>query len=245
VIDIHSHILPDIDDGAETWEEALQMARLAVADGIRIMVASPHLFRKRTNNQWEINHKEDILAKIEEFNQKLQAEGLELEILPGCDFPLSFEGLQLLDDDQVLTINDAKRYLLLEFPYSALPPASEDICFRLLSKGLTPIITHPERHLVLQEMPKKLRRFLDLGCLAQLTANSLTGGFGRRVAQVSREMLAQGYIQVLASDCHNPRKRPPLLQQAIKMAATVVGKERAQALVNGNPEKIVKGQPCC
>jgi protein-tyrosine phosphatase len=218
---------------------------MAVTDGIHTMVASPHLFRKRTANQWEINHKEDILAKINEFNQRLQAEGLELEILPGCDFPLRFESLQLLDDGQVLTINDARRYLLLEFPYSSLPPASEEICFRLLSRGLTPIITHPERHFVLQEMPKKLQRFLDLGCLAQLTASSLTGGFGRRVAQVSREMLHQGYIQIIASDAHNVRKRPPLMRQAMELAAAVVGQDQARALVSVTPEKIIQGKPCC
>ncbi len=221
------------------------MARMAVADGIRVMVASPHLFRKQAENQWEINPKEQILATINEFKEKLRAEGLELEILPGCDFPLSFEGLQLLEDDQILTINDAGRYLLLEFPYSSLPPASEDVCFRLLSKGLTPIITHPERHFVLQETPKKLQRFLDLGCLAQLTANSLTGGFGRRVAQVSRKMLRQGYIQVLASDAHNPQARPPLLRQAQEAAAKLVGQNQALALVTVNPEKIIKGEPCC
>ena len=220
------------------------MARMAVADGIRIIVASPHLFRKRAVNLWETNHKEEILAKINEFKQKLLAEGLELEILPGCDFPLSFEGLKLLDDDQVFTINDARRYLLLEFPYSSLPPATEDICFRLLSRGLTPIITHPERHLVLQETPKKLKRLLDLGCLAQLTASSLTGGFGRRVAQVSRKMLRQGYIQILATDAHNAQRRPPLLRQAMELAAAVVGQDQAQALVTDTPEKIIRGEPC-
>lgn len=220
------------------------MARMAVADGIRVMVASPHLFQNRTVNLKEINPKEQILAKIAEFKEKLRAEDIDLEILPGCDFPLCFEGLQLLEEDRVLTINDAKRYLLLELPDSALPPATEEICFRLLSRGLTPIITHPERHFVIQEMPKKLQRFLEMGCLAQMTASSLTGGFGRRIAQVSREMLRQGYIQILATDAHNIKRRSPQLSQALEVAAAVLGKDQALALATVIPEKIIKGEPC-
>ena len=150
MIDLHSHILPGLDDGASTWEDSLQMARMAVEDGIRTMVASPHLYKNRTADQGKINLKAEVLAKINEFKEKLAAEGIDLEILPGCDFPLSYESLQLLDDDQVFTINDGKRYLLLEFPDASLPPASEDICFRLQSKGITPIITHPERHFIFQ-----------------------------------------------------------------------------------------------
>jgi protein-tyrosine phosphatase len=244
MIDIHSHILPGLDDGSSNWEESLKMARIAVADGIHAMVASPHLFKQRSVNLAEINHKVEILDKIGEFKQRLLAEGIDLEVLPGCDFPLSFEGLQLLDEDRVLTINDGRRYLLLEFPDSSLPPASEDICFRLHSRGITPIITHPERQFVFQEMPQKLQRLLELGCLAQLTASSLTGGFGRRVARAARTMMRQGYIQVLASDAHDTRKRPPRLQEGFKEAASLVGKDMALAMVTTIPEKIIRGEPC-
>lgn len=244
MIDIHSHILPGLDDGPPTWEESLQMARLAVEDGIRVIVASPHLYKNRTGNRGEINNKAEIINKINEFKQKLLASAIALEVLPGCDFPLGFESLQLLEEDRVLTINDGRRYLLLEFPATALPPASEEICYRLQTRGLTPIITHPERHFVFQERPSKLERFLDLGCLAQITGASLTGGFGRRVARVSREMLRKGYIHLLASDAHDIKRRPPLLQKAWKEATSLVGKERAQDMVTGFPEKIIRGEPC-
>ena len=244
MIDLHTHILPGLDDGASSWEESLEMARMAVEDGIRTMVASPHLFQHRAINPAEVNHKGKILDKIGEFKQKLEAAGLDLEILPGCDFPLSFEGLQLLENNQILTINDGKRYLLLEFPDTSLPPAAEEICFRLNSQGIIPIITHPERHLIFMEMPKKLQRLIDLGCLVQLTANSLTGGFGRQVARSAREMLRKGYCHILASDAHNSRSRPPLLSQALEAASSLVGRERALAMVTTTPEKIIKGEPC-
>ncbi len=244
MIDVHAHILPDLDDGPSTWEDSLEMARMAVDDGIRTMVASPHLFKSRSVNLAEINHKDKIFDKINDFKQKLLTAGIDLEVIPGCDFPLSFEGLQLLEDGQVITINDGKRYLLLEFPDSSLPPAAEEICFRLQSKGLTPIITHPERHFIFREMPEKLRRLLDLGCLAQITAASLTGGFGRGVARTAREMLRKGYCHILASDAHDPRRRPPLLREAVEEASSLVGKDRALAMVTTTPEKIIKGEPC-
>ena len=244
MIDLHSHILPDLDDGPVSWEDSLEMARMAVEDGIRTMVASPHLYQHRSINPAEINHKEAIFKKISELKERLGAAGLDLEILPGCDFPLSYEGLQLLENNQVFTINDGQRYLLMEFPETSVPPGTEEICFRLNSKGLVPIITHPERHLIFQEMPDKLRRFVDLGCLVQITSTSLTGGFGSQVARVARQMLRKGHGHILASDAHNSKTRPPLLSKALEEAAAVVGRKRALAMVTTTPEKIIKGEPC-
>ncbi len=244
MIDVHAHILPGLDDGPKNWEQSLHMARLAVEDGISIMVATPHLFQKRSVDLSQINTKDSILQHIAQLRQKLWEEHIPLEIIPGCDFPLSFESLQLLDDGLALTINDANRYLLLELPDTALPPATEEICFHLQSRGLTPIITHPERHLVIQEMPYKLKRLLDLGCLAQMTGNSLTGWFGRGVKKIAQQLVKLGYIHLLATDAHHPKRRPPLLSQAVKELARLVGATRAQAMVNDIPGKIIAGEPC-
>ena len=242
MIDLHCHILPGIDDGPQTWEESLKMADLAVGDGIRTLVATPHLFPHRTVDPGECNDRQTIIQKIEEFRARLAAAQIPLEILPGCDFPLSQEGLDLLDEDQVITINDGRRYLLLEFPDTSLPPATEDICYALQSRGLTPIITHPERHMVIQERPEKLGRLLDLGCLAQLTAASLTGLFGRRVADLSRTLVKKGYIHLLASDAHSSRGRKPLLSAAVTLLSRIIGPDKAQAMVTTIPAKIIRGE---
>lgn len=243
MIDIHSHILPGIDDGAGDLEEALEMARLAVADGIRVMVATPHLFPPHSIDLEAINDKSIILEHLERFRDRLAAEGIALEILPGCDVPLSADTLRLLAEDRVLTVNDGKRYLLLELPHFSMPPALEDICFRLQSLGITPIITHPERQPLIQERPERLGRLVSLGCLAQLTAGSLTGGFGRRIARLSRELVQEGYIHLLASDAHNTRGRPPMLSQAVSALSKLVGPEQARAMVTQIPERIIKGKP--
>ncbi|MBU4234085.1 MAG: hypothetical protein KKD99_04725 [Proteobacteria bacterium] len=243
MIDVHSHILPGIDDGARDLEEALEMARLAVADGIRVMVATPHLFKHKSVDLDAINEKRVILEHIDIFRDRLAAEGIALEILPGCDVPLSVDALSLLAEDRVLTVNDGKRYLLLELPHFSIPPSLEDICFRLQSRGLTPIITHPERQPLIKERPDRLGRLIDLGCLAQLTAGSLTGGFGRRVAKVSRQLVKKGYIHLLASDTHNTRGRPPMLSKAVSELSKLVGPEQARAMVTLIPEKIIRGEP--
>jgi protein-tyrosine phosphatase len=244
MIDIHAHILPGLDDGAQTLEQSLEMARLAVADGIRIMVATPHLFKRKATDLKQINSKELILQHIDEFRKNLLEEQIPLEIIPGCDFPLGFESLQLLEDGQALTINDANRYLLLEFPDTSLPPATEDICFKLLSKGITPIITHPERHMIFQEMPYKLKRLIDLGCLVQMTGNSLTGWFGRMVKKISRQLVKSGYVHLLATDAHDAKRRPPLLSPALAELSRLVGKDDARRMVYDLPEKIIQGEPC-
>lgn len=218
------------------------MARLAVADGIRVMVATPHLFKHKSVDLGAINEKRIILEHLDAFRDRLAVEGIDLEILPGCDVPLSIEALILLEDDRVLTVNDGKRYLLLELPHFSIPPAMEDICFRLKSRGLTPIITHPERHPLILERPERLERLVNLGCLAQLTASSLTGGFGRQVARASRQLVKKGYIHMVASDAHNTRGRPPVLSKAVSELTKLVGLEQARAMVVHIPEKIIKGE---
>jgi protein-tyrosine phosphatase len=244
MIDIHVHILPGVDDGAKNWEEYLEMARMAVNDGIRVMVATPHFFSGRTPDQGQLNDKEIILQYVAELRQKLSEATIPLEIIPGCDFPLGFDSLKHLDAGRAMTINDANRYLLLELPDTSLPPATEEICFYLQSRGITPIITHPERHLILQEMPQKLKRLIDLGCLVQMTGSSLTGRFGRRVKKISQQLIKMGYIHLLATDAHDPKKRPPVLSAAVVELSRLVGEKRAQAMVNDIPGKIIAGEPC-
>lgn len=242
MIDLHCHILPDIDDGPRDWAEALEMAQVARDDGIRTVVATPHLFRHRQVDLQEINAKEIIMQRLEEFRRKLEEAEIPLEILAGCDFPLSPEALALLDQEQVLSVNNTGSYLLLELPGLALPPATEEICYTLCSRGLTPIITHPERHLVIQENPEKLGRLLDLGCLAQLTAGSLTGFFGRRVASLSRTLIKRGYIHLIASDAHRPRGRAPKLSEAAALLAKILGRAAAEAMVTTTPARIIRGE---
>jgi protein-tyrosine phosphatase len=242
VIDLHAHILPGLDDGPQDWEEALAMARAAAADGLTGMVATPHLFEHRGVYQGEMNGPERILPVVREFRERLAEAGIALDIYPGCEAPLFVELPKFLEDSLILTINDGKRYLCLELPDTVIPPATEDFIFYLLTAGVTPIITHPERNLALQEMPHKLVRLLDLGCLAQITAASLLGGFGRRVARFTEQLVKKGYVHILASDAHNLKRRPPVLSQGVKQLARLAGEARAWDMVATVPARIVAGE---
>lgn len=244
MIDLHAHILPGMDDGPKTWEEALAMARLAAADGITAMVATPQLFPNRTVESSQFNSREKILGTVAELRHRLGEADIALEILSGCEAPLFPDLMKLLKDGQVLTINDGRRYLSLEMPDTAIPPGAEDVCFQLQSQGITPIITHPERHFLFYEKPERLARLLRVGCLTQITAGSLTGRFGRQVARFARDLVKRGYVHFLASDAHDPKRRPPLLAEAFKALSKLVGDSQAREMMMTRPEKVLRGEDC-
>jgi protein-tyrosine phosphatase len=223
-------------------EDALEMARLAVADGITTMVATPHLFRRKSVEFNNLNRPDDIRQAVARFNEKLAEEQIDLTVLPGCEIPLFTEIIKFIDEQQILTINDNERYICLEMPDTVIPPATENIIFELNSRGITPIITHPERNLVFYEMPDKLRRFISLGCLAQITARSLTRGFGWGVARFTRRLVRDGLIHLMASDAHNVDKRPPVMGNALKKLSKLVGERQARDMVETFPERIIRGE---
>jgi protein-tyrosine phosphatase len=242
VIDLHAHILPGIDDGPRSLEDSLEMARLAVADGITTMVATPHLFRRKSVDFRELNPPDRIREAVAQFNEKLAEAEINLTILPGCEVPLFVDIIKFFDDQKILTINDAERYICLEMPDTVIPPATENLIFELNSRGITSIITHPERNLVFYEMPDKLRRFISLGCLAQITARSLTRGFGWGIARFTKRLVREGLVHIMASDAHNAAKRPPVMGDALKKLGKVTGERRARDMVETIPELIIQGK---
>jgi protein-tyrosine phosphatase len=242
VIDLHAHILPGIDDGPRTLEDALEMARLAVADGITTMVATPHLFHRRASDFHDPQRPDDIREAVERFNEALIQAAIGLIVLPGCEVPLFPEIIRFIDEHRVVTINDGERYICLEMPDSVIPPAMDDIIFQLKSRGITPIISHPERNPIFYEMPDKLHRFVSLGCLAQITARSLTRGFGWRVSRFTKKLVRAGLVDIMATDAHSVAHRPPLMGKALKKLGKLVGKSRAWDMVATVPERIIRGE---
>jgi protein-tyrosine phosphatase len=242
VIDLHAHILPGIDDGPRSLEESLEMARMAVADGITTIVATPHLFRRRSVEFHELIRPEDIRQAVARFNEKLGEENIGLTVLPGCEIPLFPEIIKFIDENRIVTINDGQRYICLEMPDSVIPPATENIIFQLNSRGITPIITHPERNMIFYQMPDKLRRLISLGCLAQITARSLTRGFGWGVARFTKRLVREGLAHIMATDAHSVEKRPPVMGKALEKLRKLVGESRARDMVTTVPERIIRGE---
>lgn len=234
MIDLHCHILPGLDDGAQTLEDSLEMARVAAADGIRTIAATPHA------DLWGSSpDREDLEERVAQLQSALDAEGIPVRIVPGLENHLTPDLLT----GGIVPINHT-RYALVELPFEEFPFYVESTLFELQLKGLTPILAHPERNAVLRSDPEALRRLVERGILAQLTAASLLGVFGKKTREASETFLRQGLVHVLSTDSHSSTGgRRPVLSDALAVAERLVGRERAEAMVIGVPEQIVSGQP--
>ena len=229
MIDLHCHILWEIDDGPSDIDGSLAMVRVAAADGTRQLVATPHVGRTM--------HPPELIADmVTQLNAAIEKEGLELEILTGAD---NFHNLGAATLARY-SIN-ATRYVLLEFPHTHLPVDAGESVFEALHHGLVPIITHPERNPSIVQNPQLIFDLVERGALVQLTAESLTGGFGHAAKACSRYLLKKRVVHFLASDGHSADWRPPTLSAGLKAAEKIVGKESARMLVFDNPGKIVQG----
>lgn len=233
MVDIHCHMLPAVDDGAKNWEIAEEMARIAHEDGITHVVCTPH-----ANDQYAYDRRAHE-SRLEEFRQRTDG---KMEFSLGCDFHFSFENIEeaLADPDKFLI--GSSDYLLVEFSDYAMSPATGDALSRFVNMGITPVITHPERNLILQRKPEHVLDFVQHGCLVQVTANSLTGHWGEGPKKMSKWLLDRRAVHVLATDAHDTRHRPPILSKAREAVASSHGQEVAEALVSGNPLAIVSGE---
>jgi protein-tyrosine phosphatase len=234
VIDVHCHILPEIDDGPKSWDVSVEMCRMAAADGITDLVATPH-----SNDRYHFDHK--YLVGCLQRLQELAGDTPKLSL--GCDFHLSYDNLQLvLAHPQRYTIAGA-RYLLVELSDFSIPLQIADCFLKLGDQGVTAVITHPERNAILRQAPQRLIEWIELGCTVQITANSLTGFWGSRVARVATWLLEREAVHVIASDAHDARHRTPVLSAARAAAAQICGAEVAKALVDENPRAMLSGLP--
>jgi protein-tyrosine phosphatase len=234
VIDIHCHLLPEVDDGPKSWDVAVEMCRMAVADGITHSVATPHANDRYVYDRVYLS---SLLAQLQE------KVGPSLGLSLGCDFHLSYENLEgVLDRPHTYTIGETN-YLLVELSNFSVPIQLSDCFVRLGDRGLTPILTHPERNPILQQSPQRILEWAEQGCLMQVTASALTGYWGERPEIIARWLLDRAAVHILASDAHDAKRRVPILSQARDVAEEIVGAEYAQALVEGNPGAIVNGQP--
>jgi protein-tyrosine phosphatase len=234
LIDIHCHLLPEVDDGPKSWDVAVEMCRLAAADGITHSVATPH-----SNDRYRYDR-----ADLEERLQRLQGlVGDSLTLGIGCDFHLSYDNLQkVLANPEKYTISGT-RYLLVELSDFSIPIQIADCFLKLGDVGVTAIITHPERNAILRQSPQRVIEWVEFGCAVQVTANALTGFWGSRVEKVATWLLEHEAVHVLASDAHDTKHRTPVLSQARQVVAATYGDELANALVEDNPRAILAGKP--
>jgi protein-tyrosine phosphatase len=229
MIDIHCHILPDIDDGPKTFDESVAMAQMAAEDGITGIVATPHL-NEQLYNPTEISRRVFWLRHL------LRQEKIPVTIMAGADVSVVFRPEQV----EGFTINGT-RYVLVEFPHTHLPRNADEILFQFLVRGYKPIITHPERNPSISSNPRLLTNLLGDNIYVQITAGSLTGKFGKEAHLCAKNLLKMGVVDVIATDAHSTSRRKPRLLEGMVAAMEIVGPEKARQMVNDTPTKIISG----
>ena len=238
MIDIHCHILPQIDDGPSSWSTSLNMCRQAVANGINTIIATPHTFNGVYHNK-----PKDIEEKVKILNQKIKENNIPIKILPGSEVHLSADVIEAIKKKEILTLNKSN-YILLEFPHTQIPLHIEEILFQIQIMGITPIISHVERNLKFQQKPDLLSRLIQRGALAQITAASLCGIFGPIPKKIAQKFLSEELVYSIASDAHSDSEegRGSFFSQALKEASKIIGHQSTLKLVKTNPQKIILNQ---
>jgi protein-tyrosine phosphatase len=240
MIDIHSHILPAVDDGSHSLEESLEMCRLSANDGITTLVATPHAH----DHIHETHDVAFLRQKIDELNALLNGSP-KIEL--GCELRFTHEVVRNVCVKKSAPTLAGGPFVLVEFPHSVVPPGSERALFELMSHQIRPIIAHPERNQMLMAQPERFYELIEGGVLGQADTGSFTGQFGRQVQKAAQIMLENGLLHFVASDCHNTRNRLPGMSSAVAVIAGLVGEEYARAMSTDNPQAVVEGKaiPMC
>ena len=233
MIDVHSHILPGLDDGSPDLEESIAMVRLAAETGTTDIVATPHSDLQFTFDPAIVE------AKIAELSQAV--EGL-IRIHYGCDFHLHYENIQDALAHPYKYSIDHNGYVLVEFSELLIVKTSDGVLERMRAAGMTPIITHPERNVVLQNRIDQLGTWAASGCCLQVTAQSLLGQFGRRAKSFTEELMKRGLVHLVASDGHDLKQRPPRLDEACALVREQYGEATAKRLFTTNPAAVLVGE---
>jgi protein-tyrosine phosphatase len=235
MIDLHTHYLPGVDDGAPTMEACLEMLRIAESDGIEVLVATPHQLHPAGYHAAP----GEARASLEEVRSAASAAGIRVELRLSAEIHFSEVISEGLSQGRLLPMGS--RHFLLELPVTTVPHNIKEAVFEFQTRGRFPILAHPERNFEIMDRPEIARDLRNRGVPLQLTAMSITGAFGRKSEKAARKLLKWGVVDVIASDAHNPKRRPPLLSAAVQRAAKIVGRGRAEAMVGEIPERILEG----
>ena len=237
MIDIHSHILPGIDDGAKDLNESLALLKIAQNDGITHMVATPHIHIGRFNNSATQLYSHISNLKVQAF-----ANDINIKLAVAAEVRLDIELMSLVLGNKLPFIGtlDSVNYLLLELPHSHVPQGYDKFINWLAKQDVKVIIPHPERNRDIQANPFYIERLKQLGCDFQLTASSIEGAWGEIAKKISMDMLDKGLVTYIASDAHSVKRRPPILSKAKQIVSELIGQNDAHDLFFTNPKRLTE-----
>jgi protein-tyrosine phosphatase len=237
MFDIHSHLIPNVDDGPPNLEEALLLCRAAVEDGITHAICTPHILPGRFNNS-----KGNIFKAFEDFKTQVEVAGIKLTLGISAEVRMDAQILNLIDKDQIPFLGTQSssgfRYMLLELPDAQIPVGADVFIKRLMDKLICPVIVHPERNRSVFLNPAKIQPFVETGCQLQVTASSLLGQFGPAIEKAAWQLIENGSVKSIASDCHNLGGRRPRMKEAREAVIKRYGQEVAKALTESGPAEL-------
>ena len=233
MIDLHSHILPGLDDGVPSMRGAIEMARAAVRDGITAIAATPHVSYRYPTVP------DDMERSVRDVVAALQDNGIPLRVLPGGELTIESASRLPPDERDRFGLAGRREYLLVEFPYHGWPMDLGPLIDRLRGEGVTPVIAHPERSADVRADPERLRPLVEGGALVQVTASSLDGTASRESRAVTMGLVQDGLAHLIASDAHSPKVR----RVGMSEAGRAVGDDRlARWMTTEVPEAVVAGE---
>lgn len=233
MVDIHTHILPGLDDGAENMQEALEMAALAVSDGIVHMAATSH------GNYYPYSL-DEYFNKLNRLQAALAYNQIPLKLYPGMEIFLDEDAIALIEKQKLLSLNGT-RYLLVEFPFDEDPQVVLERLEELREADYEIVLAHPERYVFIQKDPELAYYLAQQGCVLQVNTGSLTGDFGQVCQRLSHQMLEDGIVSVLATDAHDANHRPPLVRRTAEALRGKYPDSRLHLWFSENPSRILKG----
>lgn len=201
MVDIHSHIIPAIDDGVQSLEESLELIRYEVAGGTKAFVATPHVY-----NDQELADSPQIIERLALLREEVAKAGIDVTLHSGAEVYPSMSIATAIDQGRPITVNNLKKHVLVDLPMGSLPMDFDQILFEIQTRGVTPIIAHPERNAVFQHDPKKLAEYVERGIALQVNAGSLKGKYGQAAIGISKYILKKHWAHFLASDAHKPKE---------------------------------------
>lgn len=237
MIDLHSHILWGVDDGAKDIEVSEEMAKVAIENDISIIVATPHF---RTSKE-DTTTASQVVEKVEALNDYYFKNGIDLTIYPGMELYASNDLPDMLKEGKALTLADT-RYILLEFSTREIPYFLDDLIYRLKLDGYIPIIAHPERNKDISEDIEILRKLVRKGVYAQVNKGSLLGEFGDRAKQTAIQLLKEGLVHCISTDMHGIERRTPSLDGLKDQLLEVIGEEQIDILLKENPKRVLENR---
>lgn len=231
IVDIHSHLLAGMDDGARDQDEALLMAKQAVERGITHIIATPH-----HRNGFYMNHPKEILSQTSKLNSLLSQQEIPLKVLPGMEFHLHGDISRDIEDieQNILPLSESNKYILIELPYTYIPHFTESVFYKLQLMGYIPIIAHPERNEEFQRRPNRLFDLVNQGALGQVTAASVVGLFGKDSQKFSFKLLKHNLVHFIASDAHNTTSRSFELVSAYNYMEKYFSKEHRKYMTENS-----------